>query len=533
MASNFNVDVMRRNRLIDLGLADLEDITVRLEKDIEEDPQDAPEEVTANGNFEREEVIEACRTQLNFLAALCMPDTFEYMFPPTHLTAWSILLSGEKDRENKFLHFAIGIPRGHAKTTLIKLFVVWCILFSKRKFILITASIELHAINIIKDIMSMLAQENMRAVFGDYRLGLETDIKTLQVFGFRGRKIIILGIGAGGAIRGANLDNARPDLIIMDDIQTKECADSQPVSKALEEWMFGTLMKTKSPNGCMFVFAGNMFAAYGSILKKLKTNPTWIKFISGAILADGTALWPELRSYEDLIEEFNTDLAAGLSHIFFSEVLNDTEAGINSTVDYSKFPQWPWTKDDLPQGKFLFIDPSQGKGMDNDVILTAEVYDEKIGIRAVHEECLSPANLIRKALIIAIKSEIYCIAIEAMAYQSTLLYWFEYICNEVGIQGIQFLPIYSNMHSKNSRIQSGIKAMQTHEIYLHADVRSMVQHQIANWNPVKRDNKDDILDAIAHSMTVKSTHTWEIMCRSNLLVIESGSARVVEDNHAF
>lgn len=496
-------------------------------------PDFVEELTTASDSYDREEIVEACRLDINFLAALAMPDTFLYMFSPVHVTAWQILTSGEADVEQKFLQFAIGIPRGHAKTTLIKLFILWCILFSKRRFILVTAAIELHAVNIISDTIEMLGHENIRAVFGDYRIGLETDTKILQKFGFRGRNIVLFGIGAGGSIRGANIGNTRPDVIIMDDIQTKENAESLLQSHSLEEWMVGTLMKSKSQQRCLFIFAGNMFATSFSILKKLKTNPTWIKFISGAILADGNALWPEHRSLESLIEELNNDIAMGQAHIFFSEVLNDTVSGVNSDIDYSKFPHWPWTQHDLPQGKFLLIDPSQGKGKDADVVISCEVYDEQIGIRAVHEEHYSPANLIRRALIIAIQSETYCIAIESMAYQSTLIFWFEHTCKEIGISGISFVPIYTNSHSKNSRIAAGIKAMQTNEIYLHPTVRSIVQRQIADWNPLKRDNKDDILDAIANAPKVMAEYAYDILAKSNLLLQDLGNDQVVEDNHPF
>lgn len=491
------------------------------------------QETNASQNFDRNEVIEAAKHSLDFLAALAIPDTFNYMFSPTHNTAWRILVDGENDEEIKFLQFAIGIPRGHAKTTLIKLFILRCILFSTRKFILVTGATEPHAINIITDVESMLDQPNIKAVFGDWRLSVSTDTKSMKRFGYRGRNITLAAVGAGGAVRGINVDNERPDVIVMDDIQTKECASSDIQSKALLEWMAGTLMKAKSQRRCLFIFAGNMFAAKGSILRQLKINPTWIKFISGAILADGTALWPEHRSLDSLIDELNNDIALQQSHVFFSEVLNDVESGINSDVDYSKFPLWPWTTHDNPQGKFLLIDPSQGKGKDHDVILTCEIYDSKIGIRAVTEAHYSPANLIRQALIIALTTQSYCIAIESTAYQSTLLYWFEYICNELGIKGISVVPIYTNSVSKNSRIANGIKAMQTSEIYLHDSIRALVQRQIADWEPMKRDNVDDILDAISNAPKVLAEHTYDIMVRDTFILADAIAAEVMDNNTSF
>jgi hypothetical protein len=492
------------------------------------------EVVIERNAFEKDEIVEACRIDLDFLAAMAMPDVYKYGFSSTHKVAWQILTGGILDGSKKFLQLALGIPRGHAKTTLIKLFILWCILFTNRKFFLVTCSIETHAINIIADVARMLQEPNIISVFGDYRSGLETDTKQLKKFNFRERDIVIFGIGAGGAVRGSNLNNERPDVIIMDDIQTREDAQSPIISKDLMDWMVGTLMKSKSQTRCLFLFAGNMFPTPHSILKQLKTNSTWIKFISGGILADGKALWPEHRPLPDLLEELHNDMAMGRAHIFFAEVMNDTEVGINSQVDYSRFPPWKWCSYDVPQGKFIIIDPSQGKGKDNDVIMRCEVYDGVIGIRAIIEEGFSPKNLILRALIEAIQSGTYVIAIESMAYQSTLLFWFEEVCKDHGISGISFLPIYTNTISKNSRIQKIVQAMQaTNELVLHPDVRSLVQAQIKDWNPLKRDNVDDILDAASNAPKVLADYAMDILTPSNLMVIETDRAKVQEDNHAF
>ena len=65
-------------------------------------------------------------------------------------------------------------------------------------------------------------------------------------------------------------------------------------------------MKAKSPEGCMFLFVANMYPTKTSILRKLKSNPTWVKFIAGGILADGTSLWEDLQPIQQLLSEFET-----------------------------------------------------------------------------------------------------------------------------------------------------------------------------------------------------------------------------------
>lgn len=87
--------------------------------------------------------------------------------------------------------------------------------------------------------------------------------------------------------------------MIFEDIQTREQADSQIQSENLEKWMVGTV-KTKSPHGCAFIFVANMYPTKWSILRRLKANTNWTKFIAGGILADGTSLWEDLQPIAQL-----------------------------------------------------------------------------------------------------------------------------------------------------------------------------------------------------------------------------------------
>lgn len=288
----------------------------------------------AESQFHTQEVITAARESLDFLAALAMPTIFAFGFPPVFQSVWQWLLTYTlKTRD--FSQLALGLPRGFGKTTLIKIYVLYCILFTQKKFILIISSTATLAENIVADVVDMLNEPNVQKVFGDWRLGLEKDTQQIKKFGFRGRNIILAGLGAGTSLRGLNIKNQRPDVMIFEDIQTREQADSQILSENLEKWMVGTAMKAKSPHGCTFIFVGNMYPTKFSILRKLKYNDTWVKFIAGGILADGSSLWEDLQPIAQLTKEFENDLAMGRPEIFFSEVLNDENASSNNLIDLS------------------------------------------------------------------------------------------------------------------------------------------------------------------------------------------------------
>lgn len=485
--------------------------------------------------FESAQVEEMAKSSLDFLAALVMPTVFRYLFPAVFKSVWTWLLSYiHKTRD--FSQLAIGLPRGFGKTMLIKIFIIYIILFTKKQFILIICGTQTKANNIITDIMSMLSERNVQRVFGDWKLGVETDRQDLKRFGFRGRNVILMGAGAQSDIRGITLENQRPDVMFFDDIQTREEADSEPVSKNLETWMVGTAMKAKSPHGCLFVFIANMYPTKHSLLRKLKHNPTWTKFIAGGILADGTSLWEELQPIEQLMKEYENDLSMGRPEVFYSEVLNDENASVNNLLDISKLPVYSYPEDDIHFGNFIIIDPATDKvGSDAVSIGYFECHDSKPVLKQIVEGRLSPGQTIQEALKIALKKNCRVIAIESNAYQYSLNYWFNFICAQMGIIGIEPVEIYSGTYSKNSRIISMFRALLAGEILIHPSCQSACNLQITQFNPLKRDNTDGLLDLLTYAPKVIELYGHLIAGQSLIIEQENGNQRVydVTENAAF
>jgi len=463
-----------------------------------------PESETTNASYQHDQVYEAARTSLNFLAGLAAPTLLKFFFPPVFIECWNWLLSFiHKPRD--FSKLALGLPRGFGKTTFIKFFIIYTILFTTRRYIIVISATEKHAINIITDVCSMLGHPNIRAVFGSWDIAVSTNTQAMKVFGFRSRTIILQGIGKGGAVRGTNRDNERPDLMIFEDIQTREEADSQTVSEGIEQWMIGTAMKAKSPSGCLYIFVANMYPTKYSILRKLKSNPSWTKFIVGGVLATGESLWEELQPITQLMEEFQADLNSGHPEIFYAEVLNDENAGSNNNLNLGNLPTYPFLDSELSLGDFIIIDPSNDKANSDDVSIGHfQILGDKQTpvLKHLLTGKLSPGDTVREAFKLALTHNVSVIAVESNAYQYSLLYWFNFIGMQLGLTGITIVPIYSGQLSKVTRILNMFKSLLAAEIYIHPDVKSEVHYQISQFNPLKRDNTDGILDLLTYSTRV-------------------------------
>ena len=483
--------------------------------------------------FNVQEVNELAKADLDFLAALVMPTVFQFCFPPVLKAVWQWLLD-QTYKVRSFPQLALGLPRGFAKTTLIKLYIIYCLLFTQKKFILIICATATLAENILSDVVDMLNEPNIKAVFGDWKIGVEKDTQSIKKFGFRGRNITMAALGAGTSMRGLNIKNERPDVMIFDDIQTRECADSQIQSEALMKWMIGTAMYAKSPFGCTFIFIANMYPTKWSILRQLKTNATWIKFITGGILENGESLWEELHPIKQLLRDFQNNLAMGKPEIFYSEVLNDENASSNNLIDLSLLPALPYQQDDIPPaaGKFIIIDPAGNKShSDATAIGYFEIHDSRPVLRKLVNERLSPGDTIRKAIQLGLENTCKLIAIESVAYQASLAYWFQFICQQQGLIGFEAVEVYPGGWSKNSRILNMLKSYAAGEIFVDLECRPVVHLQITQFNPLKTDNTDDVLDLLCYAPKVMEEYgafliTGDIIAAqefASIPVLEAGS----------
>jgi hypothetical protein len=139
------------------------------------------------------------------------------------------------------------------------------------------------------------------------------------------------------------------------------------------------------------------------------------------------------------------------------------------------------------------------------------VCDSKPIFDELEHGTFSPLETIQAAIRLGIKRNTRLIAVEGVAYQSTLLYWFEYYCEQEGITGFEFVELSPKGQAKNNRIKRGLLRLLSGEIYLHPRVRSTVLAQIMDWNPLKINNIDDIIDPIGYVEELVRTYPEHIV----------------------
>ena len=170
--------------------------------------------------------------------------------PKFHEEMWDLCTSN-----NQFV--AISAPRGHAKSTSISLsYVLACVLFRERRFVLMVADTEAQAAMFLGQITQEL-QEN-EDIINLFHLKRDEkgvvkflkDSSTDIIVEFEDNtKFRIIAKGSEQKLRGMIWNGSRPDLIVCDDLENDEVVMNKERREKFKRWVYGALIPCRSQNG--------------------------------------------------------------------------------------------------------------------------------------------------------------------------------------------------------------------------------------------------------------------------------------------
>ena len=487
---------------------------------------------TDQANFQADiEAIKArASVDFNFFAGLVVPQLMRTLFPAFYLMLFSLLTRINPD-PYFLMRFALGLPRGFAKTTFLKILVCWLIVHDRNHFILVIGATEPKALDFISDVDEMLGSPQVEAIYGKWGLSKSVDNAKRKIGYLNGKKIILVPMGAETTVRGLNINNQRPDLIICDDIQTRDGALSQTKNDSLRDWFTSSLLKSISPYGSnrMVIFLGNMYPG-DCLLQILKRNTEWTSLITGAILEDGESLWSELKPVDALIKEYKHDEQMGEGHIWFAEVQNDplderyrllagTLPSSFDTLLLEAVPDWC----------FLTVDPAGfRKNSDHNTIAIHKGYDGVPVCENIIGGQWDPKETVRQILIAAMENGASVIGIESVGYQQSLCYWVEHFIGELSIEGLIVVELKTNNRTKLSRIRDYISELLSGNCGMGPKARVVFAYYAAQYKLEKSDNKDDYLDSPAYSKQIMTEYGQHLQSRLALAADLAGLPAVID-----
>jgi phage terminase large subunit-like protein len=181
--------------------------------------------------------------------------------------------------------------------------------------------------------------------------------------------VVFTCVGAGQSIRGINYKNVRPDYIMVDDLYDDTDINNPESTMKKNDWFWSALYPARAKGRRTSVHLQGTAINTEDLLEKMKTMKSVESRTFQAIKKDGTPLWPELNTLEDL----DRDRERMGSIIFLREMQNERWEDTTSIIKRA------WVKEYDPDisyahfGRHFFVDavllcvdPSVGAKSEND-----------------------------------------------------------------------------------------------------------------------------------------------------------------------
>lgn len=458
------------------------------------------------------------KVDFNFYAGLLLRDVYESVFPPFYMHLFS-LLTKEGIDPYELLRFALGLPRGFAKTTFCKVVVCWLVHYGYNDFVLVICATDSLAQNFTNDLDEMLSDPAVETIYGQWSSNKDSDNAKQKIGYLKGRRIVFIPKGAQASVRGINIHHKRPNLIVCDDIQTREGALSSVQNEALIDWFTGTLVKALSKKGLnrKIIFLGNMYPG-DCLLKRLKDNPSWLSLVTGAILEDGESLWPELQPVTSLIEEYQHDESMGRGHLWFAEVQNDPLDSRYRLLAEALPRDFDHLYGTAPDAAFITVDPAGfRKNSDDNVIALHYMYDQVPICVGLLGGVWDPKTTVINIISTALEHGVSVIGIESVGYQQSLKFWVEFFIKQYHLEGaIHVVELKTLNRSKLSRIRDYISELMAKTAGMWESPRALFSYYASQYKIEKADNRDDYLDAPAYAKQITTEYGALLTPRAKL-----------------
>ncbi len=424
--------------------------------------------------FSKDQLLQLIQRDCELYLSFYLGEELTLDVPEMHKELWDeflVLLDQVNDPNmlTGILRKLLGVPREHAKTTLVKLAVVLFFRYSRLSFCAYISNTFGTALNACKDIRDWLLCSQAEELYGRAPDGIRVE-KSSESTGeiilhiivphqVRPKCVILKAFGVNTQIRGTNIKNLRPDIMVFDDCESTDTASNPQQQSKLDAWCLGTAMKSMARLGVV-IFIGNMISET-TLLARLSKEPIWNPTVFGSLIksADGSLvpLWEGRWTLQALLEDYASYRRLGNGHVWEAEMMNLTNKDIFGEPMVNAIR--PPTPDPAEvMAGFICLDPAFGQNAWNDYSsVTVHVRLWGGDIPMIADKWHGRANeegLMNVLIDMSWKWGLSTWVIESQAAQKLLLTVFRLLLTQRGMSPETFLmiPILAGRESKYSRI---------------------------------------------------------------------------------
>lgn len=491
------------------------------------------------------EIIELASYDLLFYGQHYFPKTARQASPEFHIEIAQVLDS------NVYEKIAAKVFRGGAKTSLARLLISKRVAYGISRTILIVSETAEHSYETVKWLKRAIERKDhwsrdFNLVAGNEYSNPETSerytwrddkiqIVNKSVTDVNGRPVVITIVGTGifGQSRGLNIEDYRPDFILLDDIQDEDNSKTAEQRQKVNERVYGAISntlapKSESPTACMLMLQTPLHME--DTIEMAKKDRTWKYLEYSVFTQDGKSRWPERWSTAELLAKKQGFIDRNQLSLWMREwevkvISNELAYFVGS-----------WALDNVWREKaylpkemafYMGVDPtpppkdteqrsSQALSkLDNAAIVVIGCFrGHTYVMERYYTKSPLPNELINKVIEVAQRWRVRAIGFESFLFARTTKFYLEQEC----LKRRTFFNIVplEDRRKKSVRIRDSLTDMAFNgQLHFHEDQTDLISEFLA-YPDVEH---DDGLDALSIAL----------MCRNPSDIIE-GEYEVLEDD---
>lgn len=270
----------------------------------------ALEGTTGKGSLS--DILALCEVNTPFFGEYFFPNAIRQGSPEFH---YRICSAVEDPRNEKV---AVKVFRGGAKTTLARVICAKRVSFGLSRTILVVSETAEHSYETIKWLKHAIERQDKWAkTFQLERGDKHTDPNTNETYSWRDDKIqiwhktfgfviTIVGTGIFGQSRGLNIEDFRPDFILLDDVIDEDNAKTPEQRKKVNDRIYGAIANTLAPRSeaplATMLFIQTPLHKEDAI-EKARLDPEWTYIEVSCFDVRGESSWAERWSTAELLKK--------------------------------------------------------------------------------------------------------------------------------------------------------------------------------------------------------------------------------------
>jgi len=267
-------------------------------------------------NIAMSELVTLAAMDSELYARVFFPKTVRQTSPPFHREMDAVL-----DSDARLVAFMIF--RDGAKTTKVRLFISKRIAYGISRTIVVVGKSQDHARRTIEWLMRAVEFNSTWVQTFGLRKGTKWTSEEIEIFhGIDEVPIRVIALGITGSTRGINVDDYRPDLIVVDDPCDEENTATPEQREKTDDFINGSLRNSLAPVSenplAKMVFMQTTLHVEDSIQRCMRDS-SWSSLTFSVFNEHGESRWPSRWDTQTLQREKESFTARGKLHLWMRE----------------------------------------------------------------------------------------------------------------------------------------------------------------------------------------------------------------------